>query len=227
MTCAIYDDEPKKPRIFIDYASPATFHKISKYEDISVRECCVQQIQTAGGVVAEKEDEADIIMHVNNFENEQGDLMLGSASKSLAKKLTYIKPFFVADVVNANGADNNFIEKNINMFNSLLFLGYAGWNTTGNTLGSAISAAITKYMAGAYSQKDFQNLQVVRLLDDWAYQANVRKKMKDEIKDIDASSLNMEMQPYIEKVKKLLYYKGEIGCSYPWKRFFEIEITLK
>ena len=38
--------------------------------------------------------------------------MLGSASKSLAKKLNYIKPFFVADVANANGADNNFIELN-------------------------------------------------------------------------------------------------------------------
>ena len=227
MANAMYEDAPKKPRIYIDYASPATFHKISKYEDLSVRECCIQQIQTAGGIVAEKENEADIIIHVNNFEQEQGDLMLGSASKSFAKKLNYIKPFFVADIVNANGADNNFIEKNINMFNSLLFLGYAGWNTTGNTLGCAISTAITKYMAGAYSEKDFKKLQVVRLLDDWAYQANVRKKMKDEIKSLNLSYLNMEMKPYIDKVKKLLYYNGEITCSYPWNRFFETEITLK
>ncbi|MBQ7450104.1 DUF4127 family protein [bacterium] len=227
MTYAMYEDSPKKPKIFIDYASPATFHKISKYEDISVRECCIQQIRTAGGIIAEKEADADIIMHVNNFEQEQGDLMLGSAAKSNVKKMAYLKPYFVADIVNANGADNNFISKNIDMFNSLLFLGYAGWNTTGNTLGSAISAAITKYMAGSYSEKDFQKLQIVRLLDDWAYQANVRKKLKDEIKSLDLSYLNMEMESYINKVKKLFHYNGEIKCSYPWSRYFETEITLK
>ena len=227
MTAAIYSDAPKKPRIYVDYSNPATFHKISKYEDISVRECCIQQLQTAGAVVAEKEADADIIMHVNNFEQEQGDLMLGNAAKSNAKKLSYIKPFFVADIVNANGADNNFITKNTGIFNSLLFLGYAGWNTSGNTLGSAISCAITKYMADSYSEISFKKLQIVRLLDDWAYQANVRKKLKNDIQKTELSYLNMEMEPYINQVKKLLHYSGEISCSYPWERFFEIEITLK
>lgn len=226
MTNAIYGENEKKLKIFIDYANPATFHKISKYEDISVRECCIQQLQTAGAVVADKEEDADIVMYVNNFEQEQGDLMLGSASKSNAKKLSYLKPFFVADIVNANGADNSFIEKNENIFNSLLFLGYTAWNTTGNTLGSAISTAVTKYMANSYSEEAFKRLQIVRLLDDWAYQANVRKKMKDK-KEIDVSYLNIEMEPYINKIKKLLYYNRQIDCSYPWNRFFEIEITLK
>ena len=227
MTNALYGDEAKRPKIYIDYANPATFHKISKYEDISVRECCMQQIRTAGAIVAEKEADADIIMHVNNFEQEQGDLMLGSAAKSNAKKMTYIKPYFVADIVNANGADNNFISKNTDMFNSLLFLGYGGWNTTGNTLGSVISTAVTKYMAGSYSEKAFRNLQIVRLLDDWAYQANVRKKLKDEVKKSEQLYLNMEMEPYVEKIKKLFHYNGDFAFSYPWDRFFEIEITLK
>ena len=226
MTCAMYENE-NKPKIFIDYANPATFHKISKYEDIAVRECCIQQIQTAGGIVAQNEKEADIILHVNNFESEQGDLMLGTAAKSNAKKISYIKPFVVADILNANGADNDFISKNTNIFNSLLFLGYAGWNTTGNTLGSALSAAITKYMAKSYSETAFKKLQTVRLLDDWAYQANVRKKMKNDIKSLELNYLNMEMKPYIEKVKRLLNVKNEIACSYPCNRFFEIEVILK
>ena len=226
LTYAMYENE-NKPKIFIDYANSATFHKISKYEDIAVRECCIEQIQTAGGVIVPKENEADIILHVNNFDTEQGDLMLGSAAKSNSKKINYIKPFVVADVVNANGADNEFISKNINIFNSLLFLGYAGWNTTGNTLGSAISAAITKYMAKSYSENAFKKLQTIRLLDDWAYQANIRKKIKEEINSLDLNYLNTEMQPYTEKIKKLLNIKNEISYSYPWNRFFEIEITLK
>lgn len=226
LACAMYENEVK-PKILIKYSNPVTFHKISKYEDISVRECCIQQIQTAGGVVAQNENEADIILHVNNFDYEQGDLMLGESVKSNPVKINYIKPFVIADVVNANGADNDFISQNISIFNSLLFLGYAGWNTTGNTLGSAISTAITKYMAKSYSEEAFKKLQAVRLLDDWAYQANVRKKMKDEIKKTEIDYLNVEMKPYIEKVKKLLNLKNDVCFSYPWNRFFEIEVTLK
>ena len=226
LTTAVYEEDTK-PKIFINYSNPTTFHKISKYEDISVRDCCTQQIQTAGGIVVQNEKEADIILHVNNFENEQGDLMLGEAVKSNADKIVYTKPFLVADIMNANGADNNFINNNFNMYNSLLFLGYAGWNTTGNTLGSVISTAIFKYMAKSYSETAFKRLQTVRLLDDWAYQANVRKKLKEEIKSLDLNYLNMEMKPYVEKVKKLLNIKNEIVFSYPWNRFFEIEVILK
>ena len=226
LTCAMHDGEIK-PKIYIDYANPSSFHKISKYEDIAVRECCIQQIQTAGATVVPNEKEADIILHVNNFESEQGDLMLGEASKSNAKKINYIKPFMVADIVNANGADNNFIEKNTDIFNSLLFLGYAGWNTTGNTLGSAISAGITKYMAKSYIEEEFKKLQCVRLLDDWAYQANIRKKMKENFGNTDLNLLNLEMKPYADKVNKLLGIKNNITFSYPWGRFFEIEVTLK
>ena len=226
MVNAIYSDLEKKTKIYIDYSNPATFHKISKYEDISVRECCIQQIQTAGAIVAEKESEADIIMHVNNFEKEQGDLMLGSAAKSNSKKINYIKPFFIADINNANGADNEFIDKNINIFNSLLFLGYSGWNTTGNTLGSAISTALTKYQAGAYSEKDFKKLQTVRLLDDWGYQANVRGKLKESTSKPDLNTLNVEMAPYTEKVKRIFGIKENIKYTHPWNRFFEIEIIL-
>ncbi len=226
LACAAYEED-NKPKIFVNYSNPKTFHKISKYEDISVRDCCIQQIQTAGGIVVQSEKEADIILHVNNFENEQGDLMLGEASKSNASKINYTKPFLAADIINANGADNNFINNNFNMYNSLLFLGYAGWNTTGNTLGSAISAAIFKYMAKSYSETAFKRLQAVRLLDDWAYQANVRKKLKEEIKSLDLNYLNMEMKPYVDKVKKLLNLKNEISFSYPWSRFFEIEVILK
>lgn len=226
MVSALYEDVEKKPKIFIDYANPATFHKISKYEDISVRECCIQQIQTAGAIVAEKESDSDIIMHVNNFEKEQGDLMLGEPTKSNSKRINYVKPFFVADIANANGADNEFLDKNINMFNSLLFLGYAGWNTTGNTLGSAISAALTKYLADAYSESAFKKLQLVRLLDDWAYQANIRKKLKLESKNLDSKILNNEMSNYTIKAKKIFNYNGKIKYSYPWNRFFEIEVDL-
>lgn len=226
LSSAISENLPKL-KFYITYSCPKSFHKISRYEDISVRECCFQQIKTAGGEVVFTQEEADVILHVNNFDTEQGDLMLADPIETNINKISYIKPFLVADIANANGSDNNFIEKNIDIFNSLLFLGYAGWNTTGNTLGSVISAAIIKYHANLYNEKAFKRLQLIRLIDDWAYQANIRKKIKEEIKSLDTNFLKKEMEPYVRRVKNLLNIKNEIDFKYPWSRFFEIEVLLK
>ena len=83
------------------------------------------------------------------------------------------KPYFVADILNANGSDDNFVKELLKTdFNN--FYGYSGWNTTGNTLGGGLSAALTYFKAKEPDEIAFKKLQTVRFLDDWAYQANVR-----------------------------------------------------
>ena len=55
---------------------------------------------------------------------------------------------------------------------------------------------------------------------------DLSKKLKDESEKIDLSVLRAEMSPYTEKVKKLLNIKNNVNYTYPWSRFFEIEIIL-
>ena len=57
-------------------------------------------------------------------------------------------------------SDNNFIEELFKQNNLKDFYGYAAWNTTGNTLGSALACALTYYDAKKPSETAFQTLQI-------------------------------------------------------------------
>ncbi len=210
------------------FTQPDYTDKISRYEDVSVYESVKGQIELAGCKLSERKD-ADIILLVNNFKEEQGELVMGVDVEGFAQKLELPeKPYLIADILNANGADNNFVEQFLNCeINWNNFLGYAGWNTTGNTLGSALCCAIVKYLSKNPDINAFKKLQTVRFLDDWAYQANVRKKLKEILTTPDIKELKQSMIPFEQKLKSVFCTDFEnIFYSYPWDRFFEIEVRI-
>ena len=203
--------------------------KISKYEDVSVYESVKGQIELAGCEIGENPDDADIVMIVNNFKDEQGELVMGVDVEGFGGKIEIPqKPYLIVDILNANGADNafvkQFLETKIDWDN---FLGYAGWNTTGNSLGSALCCALVKYCAKEPDITSFKKIQMIRFLDDWAYQANVRKLLKSRLKEISVEELEKEMKRYegFLKEKFDVEFNG-IKYSYPWNRFFEIEADI-
>lgn len=210
------------------FTNPESVDKISNYEDISVKKSVESQIYTAGGDICDKKD-ADIILYVNNFKDKQGEIVMGEKTEEFSGFLaSFDKPYAVADIVNANGSDNNFVRE---LFKTKMsgLIGYAGWNTTGNTLGSTISTAIFTYFAKKSKTENieaFKKLLAVRFLDDWAYQANLRELIKTEnIKDLE--KIKELFKPYEEKVSKILNFDcSKAEYSFPWNRFFEIEIEL-
>lgn len=203
-------------------------NRISKYEDVSVSDSVRGQIELAHCEVADVSD-ADIVLVVNNFKQEQGELVMGVDVEGFDGEIELPqKPYLIADILNANGADNSFVKK---FFEKQIdwdkFLGYAGWNTTGNTLGSALCCAIVKFLANNPDEAAFKKVQAVRFLDDWAYQANVRKALKSRFDKPDIEALKTLMQPF----EKILQEKTGLDLSttkysYPWNRFFEIEVSV-
>lgn len=217
----------KKIKIAPVFTQPEFTDKISKYEDVSVYESVKGQIELAGAVLSDEND-ADIIMLVNNFKHEQGELVMGVDVEGFNCELTLPqKSYLIADILNANGADNNFVEKLLKHDLGNDFLGYSAWNTTGNTLGSGICCALVKFFAKKPSFQNFKKVQVVRFLDDWAYQANVRKILKSRLKEISIEELKKEMR-FFETVLNNKFETDfkDISYSYPWDRFFEIEVTI-
>lgn len=203
------------------FAEPQQTHLISNYEDISVENSVKNQIELAGCEVAD-ENVADLILYVNNFKNNQGEIVMKIGTQGFSKTFTPPqKPYMIADVRFANGADNNFIRE---LFKNDLtkenFYGYSGWNTTANTLGSLICAAKMKFFAKNFDKNNFLKLQMTRLLDDWAYQSNVRQT----VRNTDLNILKKEMKNFENIVKNVLNIKTEIGYKFPWNRLFEVEI---
>lgn len=227
MSYALTKDENIK--IAPVFFNPKSKDKISKYEDISVEKSVNGQITLCGGIVSDVES-ADLILCVNNFENAQGEIVMNiyeQENDSVFEPPN--KPYFIADILNANGADNKFVEQLfMNTINFKNFFGYSAWNTTGNSLGSAVSAALIRYTAKGYDENAFKRLQVTRFLDDWSYQANVRQKMKKESSVLDEQKLKNEMVEY----EKFLFDKFDmddlqISYKFPWSRFFETEVIIE
>ncbi len=203
---------------------------ISNYEDVSIEKSVKGQIELAGCSVCEPDD-ADILLYVNNFEDHQGEIVMKVPTQTFSGKWQKpSKPYMVADVRFANGADNAFVKQLFEVGFDENFLGYSAWNTSANSLGSLICGAIV--FKGAkmqnnvgkdfYFGRDFLKLQTVRLLDDWAYQANVRQQLTSP----DEKLVKELMKPYEEKVFEALGVNYDTSYKFPWNRLFEVEVCI-
>jgi hypothetical protein len=225
------------PKISLKFLAPEYKDLISNYEDISIEKSAQAQIELGGGILADKKD-SDIVLLVNNFEEKQGEIVMKVKTQPFSGQFNLPKkPYIIADVRFANGADNNFIDK---LFKKPIdfdnFYGYSAWNTSANTLGSLICAGIVRFFAKKYNENSFKKLQMVRFLDDWAYQANVRQALK--VKQLtgngewkeprpDFRKLQKIMHAFEKKLSKLLSINPQIKYKFPWKRFFEVEIIVR
>lgn len=203
---------------------------ISNYEDVSIEKSVKGQIELAGCSVCEPDD-ADILLYVNNFVDHQGEIVMKVPTQTFSGKWQKpSKPYMVADVRFANGADNAFVKQLFEVGFDKNFLGYSAWNTSANSLGSLICGAIV--FKGAkmqnnvgkdfYFGRDFLKLQTVRLLDDWAYQANVRQQLTSP----DEKLVKELMKPYEEKVFEVLGVNYDTSYKFPWNRLFEVEVCI-
>ena len=210
----------KDIKVYVDYTEPDCTDLISNYEDISIDNSVSGQIELCGLKRVDVFDEADFILVVNNFRTKQGELVMGWETEPFNKTFNPPdKPFAVADVRYANGADNAFVEELLKNFTDK-FLGYSGWNTSANTLGSLLAEIKVCIGAKNFNNKAFKKLLITRFLDDWAYQANVRGKISEPC---DISAL---MKPFEEKLSKVFETEISPRYIYPWHRKFEIEVVL-
>lgn len=193
---------------------------ISNYEDVSIEKSVTGQIELAGCEVSELQN-ADMLLYVNNFKNHQGEIVMKRPTEPFSDVWNIPqKPYMIADVRFANGADNSLVNKLFEKGFDENFYGYSAWNTSANSLGSLICGAKVKFLAKKYNDKEFKKLEIVRFLDDWAYQANVRQTLSK----LDTTELTTQMKPFEKEVAKVLKTEFEVKYFFPWKRLFEVEV---
>lgn len=211
----------KDIKVFVEFIEPEYKYCVSNYEDVSIEKSVEGQLELGGFARVYTPEEADLILIVNNFVEKQGELVMDwpTGGKYKGQWIAPQKPYAIADVRYANGADNDFVEEILPKLNDN-FYGYVGWNTSANTLGSLLAGVKTKFLAGKYNEEAFKRLQMIRFLDDWGYQANVR--VNGQTPDIKAL-----MKPFEDKLSKYLKYEpiSQITYTYPWNRSFEIEVS--
>lgn len=213
----------KKINICVEYTEPDCVNLVSNYEDVSIEKSVLGQLELANFNIVKDEKNADIILIVNNFREKQGEHVMGWNTQQFVGPFHAPKKLYaVADVRFANGADNSFAKEILHIMDKN-FMGYSAWNTSANTLGSLLAEIKIKYEAKKYNDIAFKKSQIIRFLDDWAYQANVRKEIQEpcDIKD--------KMIPYTKILSDVFDYEvnySALSFTYPWNRKFEIRISL-
>lgn len=239
---ALMDLHPgmRAPAIWIEVRDAGEADQVPKYEGQPLIESCRDQISSAGAFLAESPKDADIILALNTSSRrdlEARNQVDRDASDFIGrlKELNSMAPLIIADTAYPNGGDTSFLREMDARGLLTGVLSYAGWNTNGNSLGTAVSAGIIEYCFPNSNRRQ-QNL-LYRLYDDWAYQAVIRWQLDAELRGglctLDTNSVMESLPRRLEEllaqelpgVAELMYRIEEVG--FPWARLFEIRVSIQ
>lgn len=246
----------KKLKIYPYFSSEIGKKIIPLYEDRPLIESLKSHILATNSILVNSYQEADFILAVNTpgkfmqeaWENENKDITYSSFRnmREFISKINFFieegKKVVIADSAFSNGGETELItlldeEKILDKIK-----GYSGWNTNCNTLGTALSTGVFSYYSN--DEEVIEENKLVHLLEDWAYQSIVRKKINDLfLPKYDLNYFDLKDKQMLvtnEILKNLLeIYKENIRNSFkdinieeikifsPWNRMFEIGIELK
>ena len=244
---AINKDNSVVPIVHAFYTEGVGENTIPAYEDETVRTNVRSQILAAGAWPAPGIKYADLLMAVNTpfdgitvqSNDVSNSVTLKKEKQVFLKKVgEYIqehKNVAIADIAYANGADNALVQGLFHQRLAWSLAAYAGWNTAANTIGFALGQGLQAVYLNPEEKKE---LLLVRYLDDWAYQSNVREKVRKELvwprqwndgafgsgqKLFLESSITEKMKSFIKP-----YITSETISKWqftlPWNRTFEIKI---
>jgi hypothetical protein len=188
----------------------------------------------------------DLTLFVHNFPSAQEEApfqepydpgVLGPFFSTVASEAASARPFAVADVRYANGADRTFVDGLLKVPGAARMRAYGGWNTSSNTVGMVLAQALLP--DGQASQA----FTVMRFLDDWGYQAAVRQRLASEIlahyPGASAQRLGPALGPCAEAAQAWLgrEYAPALAqtfgrriavtrIGFPWERLFEIDLEV-
>ena len=164
--------------------------------------------------------------------------MKGEQHAFLKKVEDYLqknKNVAIADVAYANGADNALVQGLFDQRLAWSLAAYAGWNTAANTIGFALVQGL---QAAYLTTEDKEDLLLVRYLDDWAYQSNVREAVRKELvwpRQWKDGAFRSEQKLFLESsitekmrsfIKPYITSKAISKWQFtlPWNRTFEIKV---
>ncbi|RWZ54432.1 DUF4127 family protein [Halobacillus fulvus] len=236
------------PTFFPVYSGMTGALSTAMYEDRPLLESVKGQLTAVGSRTEDDMQEADIVLGVNVPGQEQGDLALGirlhlvdsnhrNVDEWLSRLQAYQarKPIAVADVAYANGADPILFPGLLSQLEWKKWLGFAAWNTAGNTLGTVVSQASLMWLAekrGLQVEELRQKQLILRMLDDYIYQTIVRKEGRAVLQEETEQTLQEWVTPLFKKHAAVFLqsYAPDWNVAdvyYPWERTFEIGMKLE
>ena len=187
------------PKIFIEYSDRSVPEMIMPFMSASTAESAAEKAALVGGVTVSTPEEADFILFVHCGNSAISARKLNLAAQKVNQYLSNGYAVALVDLSQEYKAHQTLLPSLLaNQAPLVQLTAYAGWNTTSNSLGTAISQASLFKARLRLSQSPQEELSIYsqnlsftleRLLDDWAYQKKVQK-------EIDATLIKKGQNPY-------------------------------
>ena len=170
------------PRIRVVYSDPYGRSKISAFESKSVQQTVTDQVYASGARIVGRDDPYDYTLYVNT--PDRRELYFQDFMDDLRNEMDQNLPVCLADINLApDGTCDREMFEDLRQENRLMkLLAFAGWNTAGNTLGTAIPTANITLLAQKMKY-DPVKLQIAqkrfllhRIVDDVLYHRMTRPK---------------------------------------------------
>ncbi len=239
------DESTEKPTFSVIYPLGGGGKTLPGYEDQTIDKTIAQHVEAVGGTMV-TQGKPTVLLAVNtplttstgeseSFENFP---MISNSTNAFVDRIQQAVDsgvnVSVADIAYNNGADNTLVAAMYKRDMLYKIGAYNGWNTASNTVGYAIARVLLKSM----SPEGHRKMLTQQYLDNWAYQANIRKdiyRMQDSIRTDNvrySGELNERLESYLgERIQDFAekYLKIDprtVKATFPWGRLFETDITV-
>ena len=214
---------------------------VPRYEDRPLLESVRSQVAAAGADLVEDGAQADIVLALYTQGTAQGDWALQQPLPqrervdpawlaALAGHVRAGHAVAVADLAYANGGDPWFVQALAQVIELGRLAAYAGWNTAGNTLGSAIAQAVLAH--GRLDTDAHRHNLALRLAEDVLWQAELRQVVRLGGLPVAPEALAAHVRQIVVPQANAWLAPWRLGWQVrhtflPWDRTFEIGLELE
>ena len=245
----------KVPKIYVEYATLKGHLFVPMFEDREIYKTISKQISASGCVLCEDINLADGVFMFNtptldlpeaNITENCCEVLVGEKRdikgfvERVKKHIGNGLKVSIADVAMINRGDFELVKElcDNNLFYKLA--GYAGWNTSSNTLGTALAHLVINIHYG-FTQALEKHL-ALRVYEDVGYMYHARGYVQQAyMPQINLNYFNSgsvrgevsgmvwaEITNYIKMNYPLIYEKYDIeDCYMPWCRMFEVALKIR
>lgn len=239
------------PRIECIFAHENNPNIYPLYEDRPLGKTLPHQIASAGCLMLPEGGESDIRLYLNYPAFDPRDIAEGPSDgypvrdmhafcDKIAASIGEGRVTAIADGAYCNGGERELLTLLQERVPLLSVSAYAGWNTSSNTLGTVICQAVFVYLFG--DSADERRFLAERIFEDVGYCGFVRRHVTNNILPslglnyFDAGGsdgqvaeiVRAELEKFItENYPALLEKYGIDVCRMPWRRMFEVDLSLR
>lgn len=189
-----------RPRIYVAYSQPSVAEMVMPFMPHSILQTVHEKIALVNGVTVSNLEDADFVLYIHAGSRKITQSTLTSAAKDITNLIRQGYKIALVDLSESYYANETVLPHLIKANADLTKLAaYAGWNTTSNSIGTAVTQGAL--FVGALQRADETNWLSLyttqltflseRFVDDWYYQKDVQSVVNNELRAVKADPYNL------------------------------------